>query len=453
MNVKSTARRCLAALLGGVLSATIAAAVPAAAAEPAGTKQPLLALDRDFPDPDILKVGDTYYVYATNTGGKNLPVATATSMNGPWTVHEADALPRLGPWARTGRTWAPDVSRRADGKFLLYYTARAVGPDLQCLGAAVADSPLGPFEPVGTEPLVCPVEEGGAIDASSFVDTNGRRFMLYKNDGNAIGKPTTIWLQPVGKGGIGFTGPRSALVSNDDNEGWLVEAPVMVKRGSTYVLAYATGEYWNETYATRYATARKLTGPYTKSERPMLSTAGFDGAVRGPGGADILEEETGDYAVFHGVRDGYRGLYVAELGWANEGEPVVRGMRYRHEAEAGTLSHCRIRTGVTRASGDAVVGYIDYDDSWVELRVYAPREGAYSAIVGFANGSKPDGVEQDATHRVSVNGADIGTITYPFTEWENWQEQRIDLQLDEGWNTLRFTHDTWWTELDYIDIA
>src|SRR2546422_3302677 len=32
----------------------------------------------------------------------------------------ADGLPRLGKWAKAGKTWAPDVTRRKDGKFLLY---------------------------------------------------------------------------------------------------------------------------------------------------------------------------------------------------------------------------------------------------------------------------------------------------------------------------------------------
>ncbi|GAB3410636.1 family 43 glycosylhydrolase [Flindersiella endophytica] len=418
------------------------------------TQSPQLALDRDFPDPDIIKVDGTYYVYSTNAGGRTLPAASATSIDGPWTVQAEEALPRLGAWASPGFTWAPDVSRRKDGTFLLYYTARNTDPARQCIGAALADSPRGPFVPVGTKPLVCPIEEGGAIDASSFVESNGKRYLLYKNDGNAIGEPTTIWLQPVGPDGITFTGPRVPLVSNDANEGWLVEAPVLVKHGSTYVLTYATGEYWNDTYATRYATASRVDGPYTKVDRPLLSTDGFDGAVAGPGGADIIRETAGDHIVFHGVRDGgYRALYVAELGWASEGVPVVRGMRNRMEAEAGTLNHCTVRKPVSSASGDAVAAYIDYDDSWVDFRVYAPRSGSYTAKVGYANGSVDGSTQQAATHRVYVNGTAAGTVTYPFTGWDNWQEAAIDVQLSEGWNTIRLRHDTWYAELDYLDLA
>ena len=87
-----------------------------------------------------------------------------------------------GAWARGGLTWAPDVSQRADGRYLLYYTAHSIAINRQCIGAALASSPLGPFEPVGTGPLVCDAGDAGDIDPSSFVDTDGRRYLLYKND-------------------------------------------------------------------------------------------------------------------------------------------------------------------------------------------------------------------------------------------------------------------------------
>lgn len=54
-------------------------------------------------------------------------------------------------------------------------------------------SPAGPFRPVGDEPLICPEDEGGAIDAASHVEDDGGRFLLWKNDGNCCGKDT--WLQ------------------------------------------------------------------------------------------------------------------------------------------------------------------------------------------------------------------------------------------------------------------
>src|SRR5213075_1122009 len=64
-------------------------------------------LNRDFPDPFVLKVGDTYYAYATNGNGKQVQTLTSKDL-----VHWSpgpDALPQVGPWSFPGNTWAPEA--------------------------------------------------------------------------------------------------------------------------------------------------------------------------------------------------------------------------------------------------------------------------------------------------------------------------------------------------------
>ena len=39
--------------------------------------------------------------------------------------------------------------------------------------------------------------EGGSIDPSVFTDTDGKQWLLFKNDGNAVGQPTYIYLCPL----------------------------------------------------------------------------------------------------------------------------------------------------------------------------------------------------------------------------------------------------------------
>lgn len=81
-------------------------------------------IDANFPDPAIYLDDDgTYYAYATNSGGINVQVATASAVAGPWTVLSAhDALPTIPAWS-SGAVWAPDVSRAADGTYVLYFAA------------------------------------------------------------------------------------------------------------------------------------------------------------------------------------------------------------------------------------------------------------------------------------------------------------------------------------------
>ncbi|MEO3753165.1 glycoside hydrolase family 43 protein [Streptomyces sp. B6B3] len=289
-----------------------------------GAAAPRLVIDTDFPDPDVVAADGTYWAYATNAGGANVQTASASSVNGTWT-RGGDALPTLGAWARTGLTWAPEVSRRADGSFVMYYTARDVASDRQCIGTAVSDSPAGPFQPVGDGPLVCPANEGGAIDAATFTDDDGATYLLYKNDGNAVGMDTWLHLQRLSADGLTLEGEPARLLKQDrPEEQGLIEAPTLVKRDGTYVLMYSAGFYGDGSYFVGYATSSALTGPYTKSAEPLLTTE-TSGGVTGPGGQDVVGDGSGDWLVFHGVLSQdplVRGMFVAPLTWTG-GLPSV----------------------------------------------------------------------------------------------------------------------------------
>src|SRR3954454_1046239 len=70
----------------------------------AGPSGPVI--DRNFADPDVMKVGRTYYAYATNTDGRHIRWATSTDLT-HWTVQPGDALPTLGAWADPTWTFPP----------------------------------------------------------------------------------------------------------------------------------------------------------------------------------------------------------------------------------------------------------------------------------------------------------------------------------------------------------
>ncbi len=318
LRILSTSRRLLVA--AGALA--LVALVPVAPSAQ-GAASPQLVIDADFPDPDIVADDSTYWAYATNAGGANVQTASATSVNGTWT-RGGDALPTLGSWARAGLTWAPEVSRRADGSFVMYYTARDIASDRQCIGTAVSASPAGPFEPVGEGPLVCPANEGGAIDATTFTDDDGATYLLYKNDGNAVGMDTWLHLHRLSADGLGLEGEPVRLLRQDrPEEQGLIEAPTLVKRDGSYVLMYSAGFYGDGSYFVGYATSPTLTGPYTKSGEPLLTTE--TSGVTGPGGQDVVSDGAGDWLAFHGVLSEdplVRGMFVAPLSWSG-GIPSV----------------------------------------------------------------------------------------------------------------------------------
>ena len=293
-------------------------------ADEAGDAAPQPVIDQDFPDPDVLLVAGTYYAYATqrSDNSRNVQVATSTDLTA-WRVMPNDVLPALPSWATSGRTWAPDVSAVGSG-FVMYLTAWDADSGLQCIGVATSDTPLGPFEPATDKPLVCPERQGGAIDASSFEENDGSRWLLWKNDGNCCGKPTWIHLQRLSRDGLRIAGPATRLIREDQAwEGDLVEAPTLVRHDDEYVLFYSANSYGGEDYATGYAVADRLQGPYRKADDAFLTTDGT--GVTGPGGQDVVVTPTGkSFVVVHGWDPAvvYRGMYVLPLTWRG-GRPVV----------------------------------------------------------------------------------------------------------------------------------
>jgi len=93
-------RRSVAVITAGL--GLLAVVLPAARAQDVSGPPPVYPAD--FPDPFVLRVGATYYAFATNAGA-NVPVLRSTDL-----VHwqpAGDALPVLARWAILGRTWAP----------------------------------------------------------------------------------------------------------------------------------------------------------------------------------------------------------------------------------------------------------------------------------------------------------------------------------------------------------
>jgi beta-xylosidase len=304
-----------ASALAAALLVGCAASTPSPSPEP--TEEPRIApvIDRDFPDPDVLLVDGTWYAYATNDAENNVQVATSTDLL-EWTALP-DAMPVLPDWVEVGDTWAPDVAE-VDGAFVLYFTAYSTSAFRQCIGVATATEPAGPFTAVGDDMLVCPSEEGGAIDASSFVDDDGSRWLLWKNDGNCCRLDTWISVAPLTADGLALAGAPTRLIMQDQPwEGDLIEAPTLLRRDGTYVLLYSANAYRSAEYGIGYATAPAITGPWTKHDGPWVTTETFDYELIGPGGQDVVTTDDGDVLAFHGWDDYLtrRAMYLVPLEW------------------------------------------------------------------------------------------------------------------------------------------
>lgn len=286
--------------------------------------------DRDFPDPAVIEADGGYYAYATNSRLGNVPALTSPDLV-TWEP-AGDAMPVLAPWVTGGRTWAPEVAVLAPDRYVLYYTALGTASDRQCVGRAVATSPAGPFVDESAEPLICQADEGGSIDASPFTDADGTTYLLWKNDGNAVGMDTWIYAQQLSADGLGLAGEPVRLMKQDQPwEGALVEAPFLWLRDGTYYLFYSANDYGSDAYAVGYAVCEGPLGPCSKPSAEPLLVSSDDAA--GPGHCVLIEKDGRTWMVHHawppesvGSALPGRTMWLTEITWP-DGVPVADGPR------------------------------------------------------------------------------------------------------------------------------
>jgi len=295
-------------------------------------------LETDYADPHVVRDGDTFYAYSTGAAGfSNIQVATSDDLV-EWSAPE-DALPERPDWqpVQQGLTWAPEVIE-VDGRWLMYYVARETASGRQCLALATADDPAGPFEDASSGPFVCQRELGGSIDAFALTDTDGRRYLYWKNDGNAIGEDTVMWVQPLSADGTRVEGKPvdTGLRQTKPWQGALVEAPTVVLHEGTYVMFYSANDYGSDAYAMGYATATSATGPYTdRSDEPWVAS---EGDATGPGGQAVIEVDGELWMIYHAWQageEGYggggrRAMWLDRLTWEpgtapGEAVPLLEG--------------------------------------------------------------------------------------------------------------------------------
>ena len=310
----ATARRNTAA---ATLYLRNAAASCEAALTPAGEIPPALAYD--FPDPYVLRTGNGYIAYATNAAGGAVQKARSSNLV-RWEL-AGDALTALPSWAVPGATWAPAAILRSN-ETLLYYTVRQKSLDRLCISVAASASPEGPFTDSTTGPLEC--GETGAIDPSPFVAPDGTLSLLFKAE-----RPSRIYARPLRPDGRSFSGPAQLMLTSTQRwESGVVEAPSMLRNGSSYWLFYSGNDWNSKSYAEGVARCDGPAGPCRALGRnPVFATYG---RVVSPGGGEVFTDSGGAWwMAYHAYQDplvkypNSRLMRLARVGFAGDGTPTV----------------------------------------------------------------------------------------------------------------------------------
>jgi beta-xylosidase len=279
----------------------------------------------DCPDPGVMRDGDTYYLTCTHTGGAGIfPIYSSTDLVS-WT-RVGSILPDRPAWAND-RFWAPEIHKVDQNRYVAYFTASTRSDNRLSIGAAIATNPAGPYTDIG-EPLIYDPTPG-VIDAHYFRASDGRRFLTWKRDGNAVGQSTPILLREVASDGITLQGPTSTILTNDRAwEGAVVEGQWIVEHDGYFYLFYSGNGYASPSYGVGVARSTSATGPYTKAAAPILRT---NAVWDGPGHGAVILGPSGDWVhVYHGWQKGRVGqspgrqVLVDRVTWS-QGWPQMLG--------------------------------------------------------------------------------------------------------------------------------
>ncbi|MEQ1512596.1 MAG: glycoside hydrolase family 43 protein [Lysobacteraceae bacterium] len=282
---------------------------PTALAQPQSTNGIARVVINNCGDPAVLRVSAYDYVATCSTNGADDSVAIYRSSDLVNWYEAGRGLqgPAYRPqWVLRDQYgnynyWAPEI-HRVGGRYVMYFTGRykafVAGKDTGlCIGAAWSTSPVGPFNDIGHCLISNTTEPMGLIDPTHFEDTDGRHYLLFKRDGNAVKKQTAIVVTELTSDGLSEKpgSARTQLIVNDRGtwEGPLVEAPWLIKRNGTYYLFYG-GNAGANVYSTGVAKSSSIRGPFTKrGARILKPDAVWDGlghatVVTGPNGQEYI---------------------------------------------------------------------------------------------------------------------------------------------------------------------
>lgn len=249
-----------------------------------------------FADPSVVKVGDTYYIYATCDpwGADELAVFETTDFINfdrkhiNWPTKKACTSPSSGD----AKVWAPSVVKAPDGRFYMYVS---VGSEVW---AGTADHPLGPWKNLKKDnsPMISRNYFPGyhMIDAECFIDTDGQAYLYWGSGLNWVNG--RCFVGKLAKDMMTFSEkPKDITPPN------YFEAPFMYKKNGTYYLMYSEGKAIDPTYKIRYSTGKSPMGPWKEGvNSPILATSA-DSTTYGPGHHTVFTEKSQSYVLYHRI--------------------------------------------------------------------------------------------------------------------------------------------------------
>lgn len=274
--------------------------------KPDSISNPLIA--GYFADPSIVKVENTWYIYATIDpwGGNELAVFETTDFQHferkhiNWPTKEACTSSTSGG----SMVWAPSVIKALNGKFYMYVS---VGSEVW---VGTSEHPLGPWKNAKADnsPLIHRdyFEGYHMIDAEAFIDDDGQAYLYWGSGLNWVnGKCFAVKLSTdmvtFAENPVDITPPN------------FFEAPFMLKENGKYYLMYSDGKAIDETYKVRYSIGDTPFGPWVEGKNsPVLATDKAKN-IFGPGHHSVFKENGQHYIIYHRIYPQNKEYVLREL--------------------------------------------------------------------------------------------------------------------------------------------
>ena len=270
-------------------------------------------IDADYSDPDVVRVGDDYYMTASSFSDiPGLPVLHSKDLVN-WTIigHAIAEMPDYAKFKTPNHgnaVWAPSI-RYHNGEFFIYYG----DPDLGIF-MTKTKNPAGPWEP-----LTLVHKAKGIIDCCPFWDEDGKAYLPHGYAGSRAGVKSIIGMiemTPDGKSTIGQD--RIIYDGHLDNE--TIEGAKMYKRGDWYYIFSPAGGVptgWQEVLR-----SKNPWGPY--ETRNVLEQGDPD--MNGPHQGAWIDTPDGkeDWFIHFQDKGPYgRVVNLEPMKWLENGWPVI----------------------------------------------------------------------------------------------------------------------------------
>ncbi len=271
-------------------------------------KNPILFAD--YSDPDVIRVGDTYYMTASSFNyTPGLPILTSKDLvNWELKNYAIENIPyeRYTNPAHAKGVWAPAI-RYQGNKYWISYGMPDEGIFILC-----ADDPLGKW----SDPVLL-LEGKGFIDPCPFWDEDGKAYMIHGYARSRIGFKSFLGIFEMSPDGIKTLSDDTFIYDGTKTQ-ITIEGPKVYKRnGWYYIFAPAGGVKYGWQTVLR---SKSIYGPF--EEKIVLHQGNT--VINGPHQGGLVDTPYGDEWFIHFQDQGCYGriTHLQPVKW-EEDWPII----------------------------------------------------------------------------------------------------------------------------------